>query len=88
MISNPSLKSVRFMSQKEKPSKDTLEKWHKDPDNWKLGIFYYNREDKRILPPKRIEWMGWTVNFANTISVAVFVIVIIIIIGITLFLPK
>jgi uncharacterized membrane protein len=78
MISNPSLKSVRFMSQKEKPSKDTLEKWHKDPYNWKLGIFYYNREDKRILPP----------NFANTISVAVFVIVIIIIIGITLFLPK
>jgi hypothetical protein len=22
------------MSRKEKPSKDTLEKWHKDPDNW------------------------------------------------------
>jgi uncharacterized membrane protein len=76
------------MSQKEKPSKETLEKWHKDPNNWKFGFFYYNKDDKRIFPPKRIEWMGWTVNFANTISVAVFVIVIIIIIGITLFLPK
>jgi uncharacterized membrane protein len=76
------------MIQKEKPSKDTLEKWHKDPDNWKLGIFYYNKEDKRIFPPKRLAWTGWTVNFANSISVAFFVIVIIIIIGITLFLPK
>jgi hypothetical protein len=29
----------------------------KDPDNWKLGIFYYNKEDKRILPPKRMAWL-------------------------------
>jgi uncharacterized membrane protein len=42
---------------KEKPSKET-EKWHKDPNNWKLGIFYYNKEDKRILPPKE-SWAGW-----------------------------
>ena len=41
----------------------------KDPNNWICGIFYYNKEDKRILPPKRIEWTGWTVNFANPKSV-------------------
>ncbi|MFT5963688.1 MAG: putative membrane protein [Flavobacterium sp.] len=76
------------MNQKEKPSKESLEKWHKDPNNWKLGVFYYCKEDKRILPPKRMAWAGWTVNFANTISVAVFVIVIIIIIGISLILTK
>jgi hypothetical protein len=46
---------------KEKPSKETLEKWHRS-NNWKLGIFYYNKEDK-LLPPKRIAWAGWTVNF-------------------------
>ena len=34
-----------------------------------MGIFYYNKEDKRIFPPKRIEWMGFTVNFANPKSV-------------------
>jgi uncharacterized membrane protein len=73
---------------KEKPSKETLEKWHKDPRNWKLGLFYCNKEDKRILPPKRIAWSGWTVNFANTISVAVFVIILITLIGITFFSSK
>ena len=76
------------MTPKEKPSKETLEKWHKDPNNWKFGIFYFNKEDKRLLPPKRQEWMGWTVNFANSISVAVFVIVINILIGITIYMPK
>ena len=76
------------MNQKEKPSKETLDKWHKDPDNWKLSLFYYNKEDKRIFPPKRMAWAGWTVNFANPISVAVLAIVLIIIIGISFFAPK
>lgn len=59
-----------------KPSKETLEEWSQDPDNWKLGIFYYNKKDKRILPPKRIAQLGWTVNFANPMSVLVIVIII------------
>jgi uncharacterized membrane protein len=41
--------------------------------NWIWGIFYYNKNDDRIFPPKRIPWMGWTVNFANPKSVLVFV---------------
>jgi uncharacterized membrane protein len=36
-----------------------------DPTNYKWGIFYYNRKDSRILVPKRIQSMGWTLNFAN-----------------------
>lgn len=56
----------------DQPDQKTKEAWHADPKNWKLGIFYYNPDDKRILPPKRIEWMGWTVNFANPWSVAIF----------------
>lgn len=58
----------------QKPSKETLERWRKDPNNWKMGMFYYNKEDKRIFPPKRIAWMGFTVNFANRNSVLFFVI--------------
>ena len=58
----------------ESPSKETLEKWHKDPKNWKLGNFYYNKEDKRIFPPKRIAWMGWTINFANRNSIIAYLI--------------
>ena len=52
------------------------QEWHADPKNWKWGIFYYNKEDKRILPPKRIGWLGWTINFANTWSVVVFILLL------------
>jgi uncharacterized membrane protein len=58
----------------EKPSKETLEKWNQDPNNWKLGFLYFNPEDKRIFPPKRTPWMGWTINFANSKSILVFLI--------------
>ena len=49
----------------EKPSKEQLDAWTKDPNNWKWGFFYYNKEDKRIMPPKKNPAMGWTINFAN-----------------------
>lgn len=57
------------MENTDNPSQETLEKWSKDPNNWIWGIFYYNPKDKRIFPPKKIEWMGFTTNFANTKSV-------------------
>jgi uncharacterized membrane protein len=51
-----------------KHQKKTLEQWHKDPNNWSLGFFYFNKADQRLLPPK--DKNGWlTVNFANTKSV-------------------
>lgn len=56
----------------EKPSKEILEQWSKDPKNWKWGVFYYNKEDKRLLPPKKNPDLGWTVNFANPKSVLFF----------------
>jgi uncharacterized membrane protein len=65
------------------PSKEQLENWHKDPNNRKFGSFYYNKEDERIFPPKRIAWMGWTVNFANPKSVGFFVVIL----GIALSIP-
>ena len=63
----------------ENPSKETLDKWHKDPNNWKLGLIYYNKEDKRTFPPRKYGWTGWTVNFANPTSIIVTVFVIILI---------
>ena len=57
------------MENQENPNQETLEKWSKDPKNWIWGIFYYNKEDKRIFPPKRIEDMGSTINFANPKSI-------------------
>jgi uncharacterized membrane protein len=57
------------MNPDEKPNKQTYEQWHKDPKNWKFGLFYYNKRDKRIFPPKRTKFLGWTVNFANPTSI-------------------
>ncbi len=56
------------MKKKEKPDRETRDAWHADPANWKLGIFYFNPRDKRLFPPKRMEGFGWTVNFANPVS--------------------
>jgi len=53
-----------------------------DDSKWIWGIFYFNPEDKRIFPPKRIAWLGWTINFANPYSVLAFVLLILVIIGV------
>ncbi|CCG52693.1 Probable transmembrane protein of unknown function [Flavobacterium indicum GPTSA100-9 = DSM 17447] len=60
------------------PSEEQLEQWHKDPNNWKLGLFYYNPDDERLFPPKRMKWAGWTVNFANPKSIVAFVVLVIV----------
>ncbi|MEI6680197.1 MAG: DUF5808 domain-containing protein [Mariniphaga sp.] len=57
------------MKSTDKPSQETLDAWHADPSSWKLGVIYYNKQDKRIFPPKRVRGMGWTVNFANPYSI-------------------
>jgi uncharacterized membrane protein len=51
----------------EMTSQENKDKWHADSNNWKLGILYFNKEDKRIIVPKRIGFLGWTVNFATPI---------------------
>lgn len=53
---------------------------NQDPDNWKWGLFYYNKEDKRLFPPKRNPYMGWTINFANPKSIGAFALLLLIII--------
>ena len=44
------------------------ERWRNDPESYKWGIFYFNPRDPRIILPKRIKEMGWTLNFANPYS--------------------
>jgi uncharacterized membrane protein len=64
-----------------KPDKETLEAWHNDPANWRMGVFYYNKKDKRIFPPKRLAIMGWTINFANPYSYLTFLLLVIFFVG-------
>ena len=47
------------------PSKQLKDEWRNDPKNWKLGFLYFNKEDKRIFPPKRMKELGWTINFRS-----------------------
>ena len=49
-------------------SQELKNKWHDDPKNWKLGIFYFNKEDKRIIISKRLKLFGWTLIFAYPLS--------------------
>ena len=58
------------------PSEETQNEWNNDPNNWICGFFYYNPKDKRLFPPKRIKYMGWTINFANPNSVFLALILI------------
>ncbi len=53
-----------------------MDEQQNDPSKWVWGIFYYNTEDKRLFPPKRVPAMGWTVNFANPYSVLVMVLIL------------
>lgn len=36
-----------------------------DINNYKWNVFYFNREDRRIIVPKRTRFLGWTINFAR-----------------------
>ena len=76
------------MENQEEPSEETKERWQNDPNNWIWGLFYYNKEDKRLLPPKRIPIMGWTVNFANRNSVWLFVFMMLLIIQFIVIMAK
>jgi len=50
---------------KSKFNPENFNRIEKNPENYKWGIFYYNPDDSRIIVPKRSQWMGWTLNFAN-----------------------
>lgn len=44
-----------------------------DPEYYKLGIFYFNPQDKRVILPKMNAKLGWTLNFASPITYIIIV---------------
>jgi uncharacterized membrane protein len=52
---------------------------NKEINHYKFGIFYYNPNDRSVFVPKRIKYLGWTLNFANPLSygilIAIFAII-------------
>jgi uncharacterized membrane protein len=67
---------------------DELNKEYSDPSNWIWGIFYFNKKDKRIFPPKKDKYAGWTVNFANPYSILAIIVLIILLAVIGNFFKK
>jgi hypothetical protein len=49
-------------------TREEIEACWKDPRNWRWGI-YFCKADPRVIVPKRLKWMGWTVNFAHLSAV-------------------
>jgi len=52
-----------------------------DINHWKMGVIYFNRKDSRVLVPKRVPTMGWTLNFANPRVYLIIVAIASVIIG-------
>lgn len=48
----------------------------KDPMNYKAGVFYFNRKDSRVVVPKRMTGMGWTLNFGNIYSYVLIIFIL------------
>lgn len=44
-----------------------------------LGIFYFNKEDKRVIVPKVNKFLGWTVNYARPGTYLIILILILVI---------
>lgn len=59
-----------------------------NPDNWKWGAIYYNKNDKRLFVPKRNPNMGVTLNFALPLSFLVLIVIIILPLGIILLIKN
>lgn len=53
-----------------------LDRFHADPDNWKLGVLYFSREDPRLLVPKRLRGFGFTVNFGRPFAIPFIVLIL------------
>lgn len=47
-----------------------------DGKHWKWGLFYFNKADRRLLPPKRYPGIGYTINFASWRSVLLLVLMV------------
>jgi uncharacterized membrane protein len=44
------------------------ERMQNDPNNYVLGLLYFNPNDKRVIVPKINKFLGWTLNFAKLYS--------------------
>ena len=57
-------------------TREEIEACWKDPSNRKWGIFYYCKADPRAIVPRRLKWMGWTINTARPSAIPVVLVLL------------
>ena len=57
-------------------TREEIEACWKDPRNRKWGVFYYCKADPRAIVPKRLKWMGWTINAARPSAIPVLLLLL------------
>lgn len=77
MLLMPVIYSFIIQSKNKKNNYENKEESYSD--HW-VGLFYVNRNDKRILVPKRVVGMGWTINLGNPYSYLIIIAIIVILI--------
>ena len=60
-------------------TREELEACRRETENRKWGV-YYCKADPRAIVPKRLKWMGWTINFARPSAILVLLVMIAIIV--------
>ena len=51
-------------------TREEIENCWKDPHNRKWGV-YYCKADPRVIVPRHLKWMGWTINAARPSAIPV-----------------
>jgi hypothetical protein len=55
----------------------TLDKLWTDSSNWRASVIYICKDDPRFIVPRRVQWGGWTLNFAHaSVWVALLVVLL------------
>ena len=65
-------------------TREELEACWKDPQNRKWGV-YYCKADPRVIVPKSLKGLGWTINFARPSAIPVGLLTLAIVVVPTLF---
>ena len=57
-------------------TREEIEDCWRAPSNYKWGLIYYCKADPRAIVPRRLKWMGWTVNFARPSAIPITLLLI------------
>jgi hypothetical protein len=57
-------------------TREEIETCWRDRANYKWGGIYYCKADPRAIVPRRLKWMGWTVNFARPSAIPITLLLI------------